>query len=340
MLSATGVTSLSQNDMKLPANTFFVWSVFLNAAMLGIIVTFSGVKLFLPWDQVTEMHSFNIHPFLLAGHPHFYRYLVTYPGFLLDNIFSAETGFSIYVSFFFALNAYLWARVYIRIHHTPPPLALLLIFIAIHFSMNGRGVFAWTAWLLAMEVCISIHEKRFKPIRGLLIVFFSLWLASVSTGVFIVVFSIMTLFTLRCIQFRNAFRNFSWIHAVALATALVLIYAASQYFVSAIIKNVDYYGGGWGGVISMLDHGLGRYTFNPVVIVLVFNIIIVFSIVFLFILKNRNLDTPVTYFIAAPLMGGLFGITVLTLVIPALLLRGVKTPDFIKTGLRSTGVNI
>lgn len=323
--------------MKFPVNKFFTWSVFFCAALLGIIVTFSGIKLFLPWDQVKEMHSFNMHPFLLAGHPHFYRYLVTYPGFILDGFSSPETGFSIYVSVFFALNAFLWARLYIRIHKVRPPFFLLLLFIAVHFTMNGRGVFAWTAWLLAMEICLNIHESRFKPVRGLLLVFFSLWLASVSTGVFIVVFSLITLFILRSIHFRNAFRGFSWIHALALATAIVLVYTASQYFVSAIMKNVDYYGGGWNGVLSMLDHGLGRYTLNPVVIVLVLNIMIAFSIIFLFIMKNSKLNTPVTYFIVIPLMGGLFGITVLTLIIPAILLKGVKIPGSIKSGLKTSG---
>lgn len=292
----------------------------LTAFAAAALLSFIGLKRFEPWDQVLDLWEGNVSPLLLAvtGHPHFFRYLTAYPGFLWEESYP-DFGFSLYISLFLAFNVVLWRGLSLLATGRPPTLLAWCGFFATHFFMNGRGVIAWTSWLLCLSLCLRLTRGPVRGLRPLLIVALSCWLAAVSTGVFIVVVASSVLFYL---QYRQRTRMKPLRKAILVAVAAPVVFYVAQYLLLAIQKNIDFFGGGFEGVYHMLAHGLGRVLFGNELLAVVLVAAAAFSLLFLVILvrmRNRPF-TPVEKLIGIACGGGLFGLTVLTLAVPLVLL--------------------
>ncbi len=283
------------------------------------LATVMGVKVFTSWDQVTVLWEADTNPLLLVGHPHMPRYLVAYPGFLLEEQLPG-IGFSLYVAVFFAFNIALFRNIAILVIHRRPLLIIYLSFAAIHLGMNGRGVMAWTAWLICIWVCQKITMKISSPANLIGWITLSCLLATVSTGVFIVVIVAFTFILSSNIQQK---KRVSLIQKILIFfVAALLCYLLINYFLMAIEKNIDFYGGGIQGFFAMLQHGLGILFFElSIVSVIFFVVIISFMFVTLFMSIFVRRICLVERFLIFSFIGGLFGFTVLTLTIPLLMLQ-------------------
>lgn len=292
---------------------FFIFSLSL------LILNISSLKVFYAWEQVSTLWNGNINPLSLFGHPHFPRYILAYPGFLLQELLPIN-GFSIYISVFFAINVLLLTKVSLLINHRRPSIFIFTIFIATHMAMNGRGVIAWTSWLICLWVCLKLKKKIARPFTEMGWITLSCWFAAVSTGVFILVITTFIIYLSKNIKLGEIAKSEGKVRTIFFV--LPISYVFLHYFIVAIEKNLDFYGGGVGAVFNMLQHGLGIVLINLTPINLLLIITMGFLSVFIVALVTLGRSmTDHELFIVLPLMGGFFGYTVLTLIIPSLFLR-------------------
>ncbi|MCP8347297.1 hypothetical protein DN387_03440 [Pseudomonas sp. FBF18] len=284
--------------------------------LLGI--TLSGVKEFSAWPQVVDLWLQRATPATLTGHPHLFRYMVAYPGLMLERDYPG-LGFSLYCCLFMLLNASVWSAIVRKTHQVSPSYVIWGLFFLVHMFMNGRGVIAWSAWLLGVSLCIDMSRAqvpiKWPVLRGAVACF----LGTVSTGVFVIVlFAIFLFFLERWKAGGVKLRNFSGL--VALILLMLCGYVFLSYFIVAIEKNLDFYGGGIQGLMLMLKHGMGKIFFADgglglILLLLALPIGALGALIFFFGPRIR----PVRKLLIISMAGGLFGFTVLTLAIPLLL---------------------
>ncbi|MGH8381175.1 hypothetical protein [Pseudomonas sp.] len=305
--------------------------------LLVAAFTLTGVKTFSAWPQVLELWAQQATPAMLIGHPHLFRYLVAYPGLWLEGNYPG-LGFSLYASVFLLLNASLWSGILRKVNLSSPALITWVVFFAAHFFMNGRGVIAWTAWLLCVSLCLDLSRVaaavRLPVLRAALACF----LATVSTGIFIVVLVAISWFVVgRWRAGGIRLRSLKGLFLLVLLTPCVYVFAS--YFIVAVEKNLDFYGGGVLGALNMLEHGLGRVFFSAgglgtALALLVVPVAMVVTVVLMLGPPIR----PIRKLLIIAVGGGMFGFTVLTLAIPLVLceLDGGKRRFARFIGLRDT----
>lgn len=297
--------------------SYFILALIVFSA--AALASASGMKVFNSWDQVSMLWEGDINPLLLIGHPHLPRYLVAYPGFLLDELLPG-IGFSLYIAVFVAINFVLLRAVALLAIQRKPSITTYLGFAVIYLAMNGRGCIAWTSWLLCIWVCHKISMNIDRAASQLGWIALSCLLAAVSTGVFIVVVVTFLFFILG--HHRPAKQVSLTRKVLILCVAVPLGNAVLEYFLIAVEKNIEFYGGGMSGVINMLEHGLGVVFVEINLLSLVLLWFVAFgAVVVAFMAISGRRFCPLDRLILLPVLGGLFGFTVLTLVIPPLLLR-------------------
>ena len=258
------------------------------------------------WGQVTLIYSYYASFADLIGHPHFYRYLATYPG-LLASDYLGFTMFTVYITFFMVGTAFVIYKIFNLIDNKYLFYALIFI-MPFHSLMNGRGVLSWFGWVLAIYIIRLPYSKKFGFWQAIL-VGLSLLTASVSTGTFAVTFSALILGALHRLWLTKDAK-------IGFTIAIVLV-LFSNYFIVSFTKNIEYYEYGRENVVvNMLGHGLGGTLSQSWGILIILMIIFVLAPVILNFLF-RHIGFREMIVLAAPTMGGLFGFTTLTLVVPA-----------------------
>jgi hypothetical protein len=286
---------------------------------LSVFAAFFELKSFESWGQVTRLWEDEVNPLSNLLHPHMPRYLIVYPGFLLDE-YGAGFGFSVYITVFFTFNMLLLRKVSLLANRCPPSLTIYLIFAAIHFAMNGRGVIVWTAWLICIWVCLKITKKISTPANQLFWIALSCLLATVSTGVFVIVLLAFAFVMMRYLKLPKRSSMIQLLVILPVATSLGFV--VLDYFLIAVNKNLEFYGGGVDGIFSMLKHGVGIifYEVNMFGMMILIFVLICAFFVMLSLIAVR-IFSLLDYFILLSIVGGLFGFTVLTLILPPLLLK-------------------
>jgi len=290
----------------------------LAAFIFFAVFILTGVKSFSAWPQVMGLWQGSTSLYSLFGHPHLFRFLVAYPGLTLD-AWLPEFGFSIYCSIFFFLNARLWADIMWRTVLVKPSLLGWCIFFGIHLLMNGRGVIAWSAWLMCVSLCLDLSRSKEEVKWLFLRIFLSGFLASVSTGVFVVVLASIVVFLVgglhhRRIDFLNIRAGFVFCLGVPLAYMLI------SYFIVAINKNLDFYGGGIQGVVDMLGHGMGKFFLSIDCLNFLLPVIFFYCVFLIMVFAYLGIRlSPINKLLLISMVGGLFGFTVLTLAMPLIL---------------------
>lgn len=298
--------------------SFTVLAQILVAFAAGGLATISGVKVFDTWEQVSILWESDVSPLQLLGHPHMFRYMVAYPGFLLQAAWP-DIGFSIYISFFFALNIVLLRKISRLAIGKSPSWVTYTVFIAAHLMMNGRGAIAWTSWLLCIWVCFNVTPQRARLGGQVVWMAIACLLSAVSTGVFVVVVLAFGFLIVRHWHRKN---QSNWILRLpAIAVGVPLAYVVLDHFLVAIEKNIEFYGGGIEGAFNMLEHGIG-VLFLEVNLFAAFLLAVVALIGLLaaLLLINQRKISKLNYLFVLAVAGGLFGFTVLTLSIPPFLL--------------------
>lgn len=317
-------TEITLNGQRAPryAGSTAHWVL---ALLFAVIFSRFGIKRFEPWPQVLELWESGVSPLLLAvsGHPHFFRFMTSYVGFLLEEAYPLM-GFSFYVSIFFAANVLLWRKVAFLSNGRAPSAVAWTVFLAAHFFMNGRGVIAWTAWLLCVWLCLMQARGEPRRLKGLLLTALTCWLAAVSTGVFVVAVIAFVLFRF---HYKGRRRTGIFTKGLGLVISVPVLYVIANYFVVAVTKNIDFYGGGLQGLFGMLAHGVGKVLFGSEIMAVLIVSLSAFTLMFFVMLLKlrKQAFTPMEKLIACAVFGGLFGFTVLTLAVPLVLLYRPKT---------------
>jgi hypothetical protein len=295
--------------------------------LIPVVVVFLlillDLKKFSSWDQVNLLweSEANILLLLLSGHPHGPRFIISYPGFFLEQKMPA-LGFSLYILLFCLINFYLFKKILNIFLQKNETLISSVVFTSAHLLMNGRGVIAWTAWLLCIWVCFSITFRNNSIIKKTILGALSCCLATVSTGVFILVVIAYTFFVGR-IFWGGGFGVKNLI--IGVPPIFLIASFAVDYFVVAVDKNIEFYGGGFGGVLNMLEHGMGTVFTNVSILILFAAIIIVACVlVSLYYLIFGRRTCVIEKLGSLCFMCGLFGYTVLTLIIPVILINSHK----------------
>lgn len=300
--------------------------------LLTLSLSLLGLKSFSAWPQVQELWESDVPPIFFAGHPHFSRFLITIPGFLLEQRLP-NLGFSLYLSFFSACSAALLNNLSYQTRGCKPRWITWLTFCTMQLLMNGRGTIAWTAWLLCAVICINWTKTGIVHRRQLFLTAASLFLSTVSTGVFLITlgtFSYFYFLYIRSIQVSRALKII-----LTLLIAPPLLYLTFDYALVAISKNVEYFGGGLSGLISMLEHGAGSvFRKNSDVTLLVATALSPALATLVIMLLFGKRATPLSFLLAISVAGGAFGFTVLTLAIPIALIasqRRKSTQPYLKS---------
>jgi hypothetical protein len=184
--------------------------------------------------------------------------------------------------------------------------------------MNGRGAISWFGWMLILYVIFTNSGQKEKLLNTPILIL-ALLLCSVSSGTFSVAYITVILFySYKFIKF------FKFVNLHVLLTILIPIFISYLYydlFMSGISRNLDYYRIGSRNIIyNMLDHGFGSVVIeHPIYIAIsIISILIIFS--YLFFALNRKPSVLEFIVIGVPLVGGIFGYTTMTMVIPSIFL--------------------
>lgn len=274
-----------------------------------LFLSFQGYITFTSWQQVVDLHNSNLSLSDLSDHPHFYRYLTALPGLFAEDYYG-EGAFSVYISLIMILSLYF---MYLLLRDQNPSVIILACtsVFTFHMFMNGRGAISWFGWMIVLFV-ISRNREYFN-LRDLYYLLFALLCCSVSSGTFSVAFFVV------CIQLLYMFARFFNFRYIAYLAIVVFSYG--NLAIEGLNRNIGYYSLGTGNpILNMLDHGLGSIVRGqPFIVSLILSIsIILFSIV-VFSLKKKPKFYEYTIVIV-PIVGGIFGITTLTLVLPSTIL--------------------
>lgn len=266
-----------------------------------------GILDFQSWPQVDDLWAFRFTLDQVRDHPHFYRYLVIYPGFLASE-WGGPVMVSLYIGLFCAVGLFIVRQLTLRFGLFVMSVSMA-IYAAPHFFMNGRGAISWAAWALGILVLLRAEQEGWRWKHAPLAAAAMLGSAT-TTGVFAVVFG-----SFFASQFVGLFRANPW------RTLLILIVPVgyfAQFFYVALDKNLTYFEGGtnW-ALINMLDHGWGRLVEQSRVYAgaAVFaGILLPFFVYYL----RKRLSLHETIVVVAPVVGGAFGFTTLTLIVPSI----------------------
>jgi hypothetical protein len=301
-----------------------------------LIMIVSKLKVIEPWDQVELLWRSEVNPVLILGHPHMPRYLLVYPGFLLEGALPG-LGFSLYMASFFIANFVLFRMISLRLSGRSPYWYLYCIFFAAHIAMNGRGAIAWCGWLICLWVCMRLSSKLVKLSGVLVWIAISCLFATVSTGVFVIVVCTYVYYI-----GSHVCRNLKSSGSSLLIYLFILIIFGTlivDFFVLSISKNIDFYGGGIEGFFNMFDHGLG-VVFTQLSLIGVFLLYVssCLMLMFAYLVAMGKKFTDMEVIVLVPIFGGIFGYTVLTLFIPPIIFViqsiAVKRKKYKGSGIR------
>ena len=271
----------------------------------------SPVHEFHLWPQVTFLRGSTPDFGALLTHAHLLRYLLVFPIFWLADEIGVDfdaiyRAFAFVLLFFISRNCSKIADFYNFGNVVFTAFFFALTFSLVSVFMNGRIIFAFCgfSYLLA-----QIHRwedgliGNFKVFTGLLI---SLFLCSVSTGTF--------LLCIICIMVWLPFVFHRRKGSLSLYITTFL-FAISPLISFYILKNVTFYGGGFEGLINMLNHGAGvvLHDFSPVLVSLIVLNVAALTICTFGLLKKYKRYALITLFLAASAFAGLFGFSTLTL---------------------------
>lgn len=280
-----------------------VWVMGYIAFMIPIL---AGLTTFVSWPQVELLHRSGLDLDLLYGHPHFFRYLVARPGFLLADRFG-DVAFSFYLGNF-AFGSLMLMYSLVRRQSFWIAASAVLLVLVIQMLMNGRGVISWFGWMIILKIVLD--SPRVRPVLHFCLLIFALLCTSVSSGTFSVAFGTTLAFLAIRIDRAN------WWRLIGIMAALLASYWG--LFMQGVERNLAFYSlGNRNPVINMLQHGAGDIVINhPVAIVLA----ICSALLALLLLWNpllSKMNARDLIVLIVPVGGGLFGYTTLSLLVPS-----------------------
>lgn len=297
-----------------------------------VIILFLMVALdligFSIWRQVYDVHESNLGQFTIASYYHFPRYILVYPAFFMNDFFPGvgeEKWFSFYVIFLYLVIVAVLSKIYLKYASKVLRTVLtrdvsfslfFLVMSPLLFILNGRAIFG--IFSASILLYYFSYFDSFSFFKKSFLIFLSLFTSMVSSGFVVIAFS-----SLFVVDFMKT--NFFTKKGGIKILFYFLIATYSYDFISFVFeKNISFFGGGFEGVVNMLNHGLGRIfmEFDFLLSVMLSVTLIVFILLNLliiprsfFIEKMHILIIFVVSFIV-----GIFGYTSLAYALPSFIL--------------------
>lgn len=268
-----------------------------------------GIFEFKSWPQIEDLHSSNMSLSELSDHPHFYRYLISLPGLLIEDYFF-NFGFSLYISIFMLCSIGLMYFKLKEKHGFIILFSCAAIFFG-HLFMNGRGAISWFGWMIILSI---VSDNKYNSnIKTIAITLFALLCCSVSSGTFTVAFSVIVTFLVKELVYNRSYQS--------IFTLLAVYISYIDLAFEGINRNLSYYSLGSGNpIINMLEHGFGNIVRENAMQFAAIAAIIFVSMTFIMFSMRHRLKLWEFICLAYPLAGGIFGYTTLTLIFPSIIL--------------------
>jgi hypothetical protein len=230
-------------------------------ALTHFLMLHAGYLEYEIWSQIDYLSKLPFGEFTTAGAAlHAPRYFVVMPSYILGEMFSVDSDsiFGVYVVVLATATAGIWIAtqtLFVRSsrHRT---VVWITPFILLHF-INGRFAFALFGLSLMVWLLILIKLRRIQLRLALPLLFTSMLYSSVSSGVFSVAVTLLLL------ELRTEVRYFlgakvTLVWRTVRFIGVFLMFASLMYFAySFLLKNINFYGGGFEGAFGMVSHGFG-----------------------------------------------------------------------------------
>lgn len=260
----------------------------------------------------------NVIYWFQRGNEHAIRLFIAYPGVLISNWFGVgiTRGVTIYSSALLLLISIFMMQV-LRMNHRENHVSAALcclVIIVLSLVMNGRLIFSFfgITLLVLYEVKYSMNETSMLSLQIMSII--ALLFTMVSSGTMIVAFVyIILIFPYRWKKMYSQKEKIAFL-AILFAFVVPLATKYLPYLVRMINRNVQFFGGGFHGMVNMMRHGLGKilYTDSSVLIlfIVVFGTFVVIFNIYLFnekIVKTGNRNLPLFLITNICVYGSIFG---------------------------------
>jgi hypothetical protein len=281
----------------------------------------AGVIQFHLWSQVVNLWELDYSLVERLGYAHGLRFTLVYPifeiaqwlGISYDRLVSIiAPPLLLTITYFSARSVAAIGPTLSREREAAVFVGISLVLIALSLFMNGRLFFAFAGSSILMWALLNWENNR-DPINFCSVTI-AIYLSSVSSGtLLIVVFSFYFFLVVNLV-----IRNPSICRRGILLSYALLLVVITPFLSMFVIKNLDFYGGGFSAIFNMLGHGYG-------LIILQSNLLIIISIVILatgafyfyrnLIRRHWILVSLVMIYLA----GGMFGYSTALVVLPPLL---------------------
>jgi len=254
------------------------------------------------------------------------RYLVAYPAILVTDHWGLRfaDGFAYYCSAILPASAMvllaalrLWRRMD-ELRAFAVGLGFAVLVAAIATQMNGRLIPAHIGIGVIILGLARIVMNGHVGIREGLLLAIGVVLSHMTTGTGLVAFAVLVAGVALIISLRierSRMLGLLWVLSVLFGPLLF----------GDLLKNLDYYGGGFGAFVTMLDHGPGIFLRRQpwVVPLALFAVLVVLAVVWRF--RARLAAIPRALWpeaLAVPVtgVGGLYGFSTLSMGLPPLLI--------------------
>lgn len=292
--------------------------------MVYLFLTYNGVIEFKLWPQVLSIWNSQFELSQLLLHPHGIRFFLVLPIFTISEIIEVSSDWLysnlvpvlIFIATIFivgSLKNSIWQNKYKR----EVFLFVFIMLTLISFFMNGRLIFAITGAAILLNIMVNWEDKHL--IIVFLLILCSFILVSVSSGTLFVAVLSCSLFVLIKGFFLNRCLVRKLFFLILFSSLFVFIYPLLSVLV---MKNINYFGGGFGAIVNMLNHGFGVF-FHDIdfVVLILISLCLVISLILMLalVVKYKKIRIPL-FFSCVSLGGGLFGFSTMMMVIPSLLL--------------------
>ncbi len=258
-----------------------------------MILSLAGIVQFTFFPQAYDLYKINRSLFfwLSTGHLHAVRLMIAYPAVWISDMNSLEldAAFTIYSCIAFTLIGFFFLRILKQIKGlTAFNRGIgLLILMTLALIMNGRLIYAFLGIILILDAEWKYREDKKGIIQLKISEIIGLILTMVSSGtmtitaIFIVIVNIV-----QWIQSdgKRQRRELFVVNVILLYPFLDKFF---PYFIRFLIKNIDYYGGGFNGAIGVMQHGFGKLFYSDnksiYIIIVAVALVIVFMNMVLFI---------------------------------------------------------
>lgn len=303
------------SSISISYGEIFKWII----VLLYFLACLSGTLQFYLWPQVIFIwDNGGLHSAIPAHIP---RYLLVLPIFKVAKLIGADYNylFSVLVPFIIYMSGSYISRSVLLVlkknKNREETLSFSFAFLAIAFIsllMNGRIIFSILASAILLNA--AYFWRDFSIVKIFFKFFVGLFLSSVSSGTFLIYF--LGFFIILVLNEYFSGRKgkirilFFLIISALTAFPLLLIF---------VNKNIDFYGGGWNGVLGVIGHGFGVIFLrdNALAIINILILLMFFCAIccagFLFLSKKIR---PAILLFLVSIFGGIFGYSTLMMIVP------------------------